>query len=302
MSAMSDADHMVELPILDEVGDALYEAAVRADEVSAARRPLRALGSRLHRPLVVALVVTAASGTMGGLALAGTFSGTTISPQAWVDGQRVTPAAASSPSQNATLGILQRPRVAADALPPYYARALPNSPTGGGDGVNIALSHRAYGFNDGAAAWVIPGNNGTVCMVAANAQAIEQSNETGTPTHIPGADDSVNCESLAVVDSGWPLSYGFGLGDTPGVYLSAGIVPNGVNQVTIGTSTGQSVALPVHDNVWLGYVTGVQQTLTFTGPNGTVTNGGPAPAPPPQVKRVATACKRLQAEHRGGIC
>jgi hypothetical protein len=297
---MSDRAFGSELPIVDELGAALYAAAVKSDRSTPASRSLRALGRWLHRPLVVALVVTAASGTMGGLALAGTFNGTTINPQAWVNGQRVTPEPAATPGQTATLAILQRPRVAEDALPPYYSMVLPNSPTGGGDGVNVALSRRAYGFSDGAAAWVIPGNDGTVCLVAANAQAVEQADETGTPTHISGAEDSVNCETLATVDSGWPLSYGGGPGDTPGVFFTAGIVPNGVAQVTVGTSSGQSVSLPVHDNIWLGDVTGVPETETFNGPNGPVTSGGGTNAAPPT--ELPAACKRLEDKHRGGVC
>ena len=294
---MSDAAFGAELPIVDEVGRrrCMPRRAVKADQASPARRSLRALGRWRHGPLVVAFLVTAASSTMGGLALAGTFSGTTINSQAWVNGQRVTPEPAATPDQAAALAILERPRVAADALPPYYSMVLPNSPTGGGDGVNIALSRRAYGFSNGAAAWVIPGNDDTVCLVAANAQAVEQADETGPLTHISGAADSVNCEPLAIVDSGWPLSYSVGPGDTPGLFFTASIVPNGVQHVTVGTSSGQSVSLPVHDNVWLGNVAGVPDTETFNGPDGPVTSGDVTSAAPRQKSQRQGPASRANA-------
>ena len=271
---MSEIARRSDLPILDEIGVALYAAAVAADRRRARRARLAGAGRLFRRPLVVAIAVMGVSGTVGGLALAGTFAGGTIGPQAWVDGQRVAPTAAPTPDETAILGILRRPRVSSDALPPYYSKVLPNSPTGGGDGVNIDLSRRAYGFPDGAAAWVIPGNDGTICLVAANAEAVQQAGEAGPALqHVPAAQDSVNCEPIAQVQTGWPLSFGSGPGDTPGVFFTAGVVPDGVQSVTV-QAAGGSVTMPVHDNVWLGYVHGPPETETFTGPNGPVTIGG----------------------------
>ena len=38
--------------------------------------------------------------------------------------------------------------------------------------MNVALSRRAQGITDGAA-WVIPGNSGTVCLNTENAQTVQ---------------------------------------------------------------------------------------------------------------------------------
>src|ERR1035438_2386602 len=69
-----------------------------------------------RRLLVALALLCVPAGTLGGLALAGTFEGQRISPQRWVDGQRVTSAIAISSAQAADLGILRRPRVASDTL------------------------------------------------------------------------------------------------------------------------------------------------------------------------------------------
>ena len=273
---MSDSGHTLELPILDEIGKALYTAAAAADQGRHAPR-LRTVARWLRRPLVVAIGVIGASGAMGGLALAGTFSSTTISPQAWVDGQRVMPEQAPTPEQTASLAILRRPRVAVDALPAYYSQVLTNTPAAG-QGANVALARRAYGFSNGAAGWVIPANDGAICLVAANAQALREISEPTTEhIHVPGANDDVQCEAAATVITGWPLAYGSD-GTTPGMNFTAGIVPDGVSQVSVGVTDGTITTFPVHDNVWMGEVPGQPDSEHFNGPSGPVTASWPAGA------------------------
>ncbi|HEY1775289.1 MAG TPA: hypothetical protein VGG41_03930 [Solirubrobacteraceae bacterium] len=253
----------------------------------------------LRGPLVAVIALVGVSGTMGGLALAGTFSGVTISPQAWVDGQRVTPEPAATPDQTASLAILRRPRVASDALPAYYAQTFTSTPAGGSEGVNVSLSRRAYGFPDGAEAWVVPGNNGTICLVAANPETIQNLAESGPQPHprVPGQTDDVSCEPDATITTGWPLSYAYS-SDNPGKFFTAGIVPDGVTQITIGSLGGNTTTFPVYDNVWMGDLPGVPDSETFSGPNGPVTQSWPATPPTP----LPAACQAHQAEHRGGPC
>ena len=261
--------------LLPEVEEALMLAAQRR----AYSRPvpprwlrLRGRGRSVSRPLVAVITVLGVSGSLGGLALAGTFNGGTISPQAWLNGQRVAPEAAATPDQTASLAILQRPVAAADALPAYWVQVLTNTPAGGAQGVNVSLARRAYGFPGGEAAWVMPANDGVVCLVAANAQALQEVSElaSGPPTHVAGADDVTTCQAAATINTGWPLSYGFGPGDPPGENFTGGIVPYGVSQIRIGVVGGATATFAVYDNVWMGYVPGEPDSETFTGPNGSV--------------------------------
>jgi hypothetical protein len=242
----------------------------------------------LRRPLVVAIALVGASASAGGLALAGTFSGGTISPQAWVNGQRVTPETQMTPEQTADLAILRRPRVASDALPTEQAQPLTDSPGLGGEGVNPALSRRAQGFDSGAA-WVIPGNDGTICLVTDNAQALTMLSEPQTPnsppTRVPGANGSAGCATAAVINqSGWWAGYG-GTADTPGMLFTAGIVPDGVTSVIVNLVGGATIPLPIHDNVFMGEIhaltssvagqgAGSPLSVTYDGSNGPVTLGG----------------------------
>ena len=106
------------------------EGAAVVRRSPAVRRPRQV---RPGRRLLVALAVLCVPGTLGGLALAGTFEERRISPQQWVEGRRVAPAVAVAPAQAADLGILRRARVDSDALPPssaYDTPIPPRPPTG----------------------------------------------------------------------------------------------------------------------------------------------------------------------------
>jgi hypothetical protein len=292
--------------LLPEIDEALMLAAERRARPRLGRGRwwrLRTRGRTLSRPLVVAAALVGVSGSLGGLALAGTFNTGTISPQAWVSGQRVTPEAAPTPDQTANLAILQQPASANDALPAYYAQVLTNTPLGGAEGVNVSLARRADGLPDGEAAWVMPANDGLICLVAANAQALQQASEPASvpPVHIAGAADAVTCQSDTTVTTGWPLGYGHGLGDPPGENFTGGIVPNGVSQITIGVAGGATTTFPVYDNVWMGYVPGAPASESFTSPSGPVTTTW-APGPNPANEQQPAACKKLLREHRGGVC
>lgn len=230
----------------------------------------------LRRPLVLVLVLVSASVSAGGLALAGTFNGGTINPQAWVDGQRVQPATTITPDQTTSLEILRRAQVASDALDSYDSHALAASPTGGGDGANVSLARRAQGFTSGAA-WVIPANDGNICLITENAQAVEMTSEPRPWDHeirIPGANGVTDCEPASQVNTGWPLAYGSTADGPARMDFTAGIVPDGVSQVSVTVADGDSLTLPVHENVWMGQVPGTPVSATFNGPNGLVTSNG----------------------------
>jgi hypothetical protein len=113
-----------------------------------------------------------------------------------------------------------------------------------------------------------------------------------------GQEDDVSCEADSSIATGWPLSYGAS-GDDPGKIFTAGIAPDGVTQITVGSLGGATTTFPVDDNVWMDALPGVPDSETFTGPNGPVTRSWPASPLPTQVP---AACQALHAEHRGGVC
>ncbi len=221
--------------------------------VRSPRRPRSSRGFR--RSLVVAIVLVGASASAGGLALAGTFSQTAEDPQAWVNGQRVAPEQAIPPEQSADLGILRRPRVASDALSAQQISELTNSPTAA-NGPNPALSRQAQGLTDGSA-WVIPGD-GMICF-----------EYDATPV---GGGGGGTCQpDTAITNSDWPVMTG---GSGPGSPTSvAGLVPDGVSQVALKLGDGSTMTVAVHENVYLATVHGGVASVTYTGPNGTVTLG-----------------------------
>ena len=242
--------------VLDRIGAQLRRAEQAPPPgvgASPARHSRRWRARRwLHRPLVVAVVLVGASGSAGGLALAGTFSGGSIDPQAWVEGQRVTPEAAMTADQTADLEILRRPRVASDALPQADISDYTASPTAA-NGPNVALSRSAQGFSGGDDAWLVPGN-GMICFNYDD----------------PGAGGGGSCGPDAFVNEGRMLLFG---GYTAAHPLEAvgGVVPDGVTQVTLETTQGTTITVPVHENVYIATLSGMFASMTFQGPNGPVT-------------------------------
>jgi len=266
------------------------------------RRPARA---RPGRRLLVGIALLCVPGTVGGLALAGTFDGQRISPQQWVDGQRVPPAAAITPAQGADLGILRRPRVASDALLPWDAFSATHTPMAA-NGVNPSLSRRAEGFPSGAA-WVIPGN-GTICLIADNAQGLEMVSEqlapgSTTPSpapRIPGAGGATGCTTDSSAAKGWSAGTS-GTRESPGMIFTAGIVPDGVAAVTVSVTGRGSLSLPVHENVYMAEVHGWPSSVSFTGPAGPVTIGN-GPDVLARVGRTAGRPRAAKTDRSGQIC
>jgi hypothetical protein len=260
--------------------------------------------TRSGRRLLVAIALLCVSGTVGGLALAGTFGGQRISPQQWVNGQRVRPAVAITPAQSAKLGILRRPRVASDALLPWDAFSATHTPMAA-NGVNPSLSRRAEGFASGAA-WVIPGN-GTICLIAVNVQGLAMASEQLAPgsttpspvARIHGADGATGCTTDSNAAKGWSAGTG-GTHESPGMTFTAGIVPDDVTAVTVSLAGGGPLSLPVHENVYMAEVHGWPSSVSFTGPAGPVTIGnGLEPAP---LARTAEGRRAAEADRNGQAC
>lgn len=278
--------------------DRLITEIVQSAPALEGSQPLRSRSGRKvwsrigrHRPparLLVVIGLLCVSGAVGGLALAGTFSGQIISPQQWVEGHRVKPASAITAAQAAALGILRRPRTATDALLPADAFSAAHSPMAA-NGVNPALSRQAAGIPSGSA-WVLPGN-GKICLIAENAQGLAMTAKEMSPGsttlqpvgRIPGANGATGCTDDATAATGWSAGASES-GDAPGLVYTAGLVPDGVHQVTIHTASG-AISVPVHENVYVAEVIGWPSTVSFKGPAGPVTlDNGSAPAVQPVIE------------------
>ncbi len=187
----------------------------------------------------VTAVIVAATGT--GLALAASSSG----PQ-----EPVPPVAESAPvaaveaSAGSHLGVLRRSQIAADAVPGSIPIVFSAA-----SGANIALARRVPG-QDTSDAWVIPGR-GTTCILA----------------RAEGALGGAACTSSAAADAG-QLNIQSASDKAPGEELLAGVVPDGVDAVTVTLTDGATAALSVRENVYAGVIHGAVSNVTATAPGG----------------------------------
>jgi hypothetical protein len=80
------------------------------------------------------------------------------------------------------------------------------------------------------------------------------------------------CQPDASISHGdWPVMTS---GSGPGGMTSvAGLVPDGVSEVALTLGDRSTVTVAVHENVYLTTVHGGVASVTYAGPNGTVTLG-----------------------------
>lgn len=245
---MHDQTADIRLPIVDEIGEALYSAATTVDARPALARVLERLRRR-HHATVMVLAAFALVGSAGGLALAGTFSDAAENPQAWVDGQPVAPEPTSATDQTAKLGILRRPRAASDVLSPLQVSQLTNTPTAA-NGPNQNLSRQVQGLTAGSA-WVIPGD-GMICFQYT----------------VPGVGGGGTCQpDSAVAENDWPVVTSRSQ-DTPGAAAVGGLVPDGVPHVVLTLDDATTITAQVHENVYLAVIHGELDSVSYTSPAG----------------------------------
>jgi hypothetical protein len=196
-----------------------------------------------------------------GIAVAATTTGG-VTPAEYNHGARAQVVTTVAPTVSSSFSVLTGSVTAADALPASFVAMHQNSPLVGELGVNLKLAHLARGVTDGTA-WVVPGDSG-VCLVVSR---YSNGEITGTGC---SADASV-IAGQTLLTAGTPSGVG-------GEFI-AGLVPDGVEHVSLHFVGRSSETLIVHDNVYTTDVTsGSPSTLTFSGPNGTktlkVANGG----------------------------
>lgn len=145
------------------------------------------------------------------------------------------------------LRALSRPRTEADGIPAGIAPAFSAA-----SGANVDLSRKVETPNGDA--WLVPGTS-SLCLVAdggAVCVPAESAAEGGLAQE--GGVEGAGPIKLSEFDSA-PKEV-------------SGVVPNGVDTVTVHLVNGTSSTLTVHENVYMGVVGGAVSEVTFTGPNG----------------------------------
>lgn len=182
----------------------------------------------------------------GGLVTAGALAGiAALSVAVWVGGEDDAPPAPTGAAPE--FGVLDRPRVAGDALPSWARRSA--SPRVAG--MMPATSRLAAEFR-GRSLFVTRARGGGVCLVDA----------------IPGASPAtvnpggVNCQPRAALADSFLVNKVSG-GNGPRGITAVGVVPDGFTQVTSGTTTAA-----VADNVFV--LSGIRQSdpVVAEGPAG----------------------------------
>jgi hypothetical protein len=210
---------------------------------------------------IAALGTGAVAVSSGGIAAASNSPAPGTAPLAVIDyqgGQRAPLATAPDATARAMFGVLRQ--ASASPLPPSVTAGLSGGVFTGIYGANLALARQATGLAPGAA-WVVPGD-GSVCLIAAST-----TETSGAPVDetLGGA----SCGDDTDAASG-NVQFVGGSRKFPGEQYVAGLVPDGVDTVTISTANGTIDTVPVNDNVYMDTVAGAVSTVTFSGPNGQV--------------------------------
>lgn len=167
------------------------------------------------------------------------YSGSAAAPP---NGASETLAQRPDASAAAVLKVLRRVQSSCDAIPAEVSGSVTNA-----SGANPALARRARGLRGGAA-WVVPGS-GDVCLIA-EAKS--------------GTNGGASCAADEAADSG-VLTLETRSAQAPGVIFVAGMVPDGVSNVTLTLEGGTTQVLPVHENVYMHEVDGTPVAVTLSG-------------------------------------
>jgi hypothetical protein len=197
---------------------------------------LRALGSR---GLVLASLLTGALAA-GALAAAGTA--------------QPAPGEAASGAdavQMQAFAIMRRGSLPADSDGPRHPASFSAA-----SGANPLLARRAAGLQ-GASGWVVPGT-GTVCVEVEDTA---------------GSNGGAACSSETAAAEGH-LVLSARSAALPGLVLVAGLVPDGVSEVTVELADGSGVSVPVQENIYAREVQGPVAAVSFRGPGGPVSLRG----------------------------
>jgi hypothetical protein len=167
-----------------------------------------------------------------------------------------TPAArpdAPAGAQTALFSVFRRPRQPDDALPDSAARSLNGPAQSVTHGENTDLSRRLH--HPDRAVWLTVGAD-TVCYVARVTDGE------------PGGDTAGGCQPTAAAAQGLLQGYETGGARLAGKAIVTGILPDGIDRVTITYADTSTQTIPVIDNVY-AFTTTQAARISFTDAHGT---------------------------------
>jgi hypothetical protein len=200
------------------------------------------LQARRRRALLLAGLSLILAAT-GGVALAGAGTSPAGTGAAVPPASEAPPASAVEPALLDAFALMRRGQTQADVIPASVQPAFSQA-----SGANPALARRV---SDGAGteAWLVPGNGSACILARAPAYAI------GGAVCVPTA--SARAGELDVQGASSQL---------PGGELVAGVVPDGVESVTLHLADGSSLEAPVREGVYLALVRGAVTSIAASGP------------------------------------
>jgi hypothetical protein len=157
------------------------------------------------------------------------------------------PASSIEPTLSAAFALMRRPQTQADMIPASIQVAFSQA-----SGANPLLARRVSD-SAGEEAWLIPGN-GSACILARVPRY-----GIGGAVCVPA--DAARAGELDVQSASTQL---------PGSELVAGVVPDGVDAVTLHLADGGAVAAPVSEDIYLALVHGAIDSISASGPQGAI--------------------------------
>lgn len=206
--------------------------------------------------IIVGVVALLGGGAVGALAMGGANG-----PRARASRSsglsalsRVRPMVTAIPENQATaFGILRRPQAKTDLLPRDQWRSFRVGIIGR-YGLNPSLMRRAR-TNVGNV-WVIPGN-GMICLALA-------ASPSANSVEVGGWECNTTSSATAGRTVTWTSSR------ASGQTIVQGLVPDGVNKVTLTTKNGTSKTVAVADNVYGAALDGALAFVRLGGPTGSL--------------------------------
>jgi hypothetical protein len=217
--------------------------------MSALPAPTRTRARRRRALLLAGVALILACS--GGVALAGAGTSATA-PQASAPPTSEAPVASSvEPALLEAFALMRRPQTQADAIPASAQPAFSQA-----SGANPGLARRVSD-GAGAEAWLIPGSGSACILARAPAYAIGGAVCVPTAAARAGELDVQSASSLL-----------------PGSELVAGVVPDGVEAVTLQLADGSSSHVQVREGVYLALVPGAVTSIDASGPGVSIVVAG----------------------------
>jgi hypothetical protein len=183
----------------------------------------------------------------GGVALAGAGTAGSAPDGSAPPASEAAPASSIEPTLSAAFALLRRAQTHADVIPASTQVAFSQA-----SGANPLLARRVSD-GEGEEAWLVAGN-ASACILAQVPRY-----DIGGAVCVPA--DAARAGELDVQSASSQL---------PGSELVAGVMPDGVDSVTLHLAGGSTVTAPVREDIYLALVQGAVDSISASGPQGAI--------------------------------